>query len=123
MLILQGPVPVADKYQWPCIGGFPDVLYSNACGSNDGAIIIKHYHQVLNPWLKTINGSARSERKALIIFYGFTLHPNIYLLKELWGDGMMVLLRMKNTSHETNVEELVTVVSQRHNLKMLKKVS
>ena len=108
MLIFQGPVPVVDKYQWSRIGGFPAVLDSNACGRNDGAMIIKHSYRVLDPWLKTINASASTERKALLIFDGFPSHLNIDLLKYLGGDGMVVLLCMTNTSHETNVEDLVT---------------
>ena len=37
------------------------------------------------------------------------LHLNIDLLKELWGGvGMVVLLRMTDNSHETNVEARVT---------------
>ena len=57
-------------------------------------VIIKHYHCVLNPWLQTINGSASSERKALILFDGCPSHLNIDLIKELGGDGMVVLLHM-----------------------------
>ena len=88
-----------DTYQWPRIGGFPAVLDPNACRINDGAIIIKHYHHVLNIWLQTINVSVSSERKELIIFDGFPLHLNIDLLKELGGYSMVVLFRMTNTSH------------------------
>ena len=108
MFIFRGPVPVADKGQWPRIGGFPDFLYSNACRFNDGVIIIKHYHRVLNPWLQTINVSVSSERKELIIFDGFPLHLNIDLLKELGGYVIVALLCMTNTLHETNVDYLVT---------------
>ena len=107
MLILQGPVPVADKDQWPRIGGFPTLLYSNDCRRNYGAIIIKYYYRVFKTWLQTINVSEISESKELIIFYGCPLHINIDLLKELRGDGTVVLLRMTNTSHDTNVEDLV----------------
>ena len=107
MLILQGPVPVADKDQWPRIDGFPTLLYSNDCRRNYGAIIIKYYYRVFKTWLQTINVSAISESKELIIFYGCPLHINIDLLKELRGDGTVVLLRMTNTSHDTNVEDLV----------------
>ena len=80
MLFFQGPVLVVDKDQWPRIGGFPDFLYSNACGSNDGEMIIKHYHRVLNTWLKKINVSVISERKARLIFDGCPSHLNIDIL-------------------------------------------
>ena len=60
-------------------------------------VIIKYYHRVLNPWLKAINGSAVSERKALLIFDGCPLHLNIDLLKELGGGVIVVLLCMTNT--------------------------
>ena len=49
-----------------------------------------------------------SERKSLLIFDGYPSHLNIDLIKELGGDGMVVLLRTTKTSHETNVEALVT---------------
>ena len=103
MLIFQGPEPVVDKDQWPHIGGFPSILDSNDCRSNDGAMIIKHYHRVLKPWLQTINVSMSSESKALIIFDECPSHLNIDMLKDLGGDGMVVLPRMTNTSHDTNV--------------------
>ena len=108
MIIFQGPVPVAYNDQWLRISGYPDVLDSNACGSNDGAIIIKRHHHVLKLWIQTINDSEVSERKALLIFDGFTLHLKIDLLKGLGGYGMVVLLCMTNTSHKTNVEDLMT---------------
>ena len=85
MIIFQGPVPVAYKDQWLRISGYPDVLDSNACGSNNGAMIIKHHHHVLKLWLQTINDSEVSYKKALIIFDGFTLHLKIDLLKDLGG--------------------------------------
>ena len=107
MIIFQGTVPVSDKDQWPCIGNFYAVLDSNACGSNYGAMIIKHCHLFLNPWLQTINGSASSDMKALLIFDGCPSHLNIDLIKDLGRDGMVVLLRTMNTSHDTNVEYLV----------------
>ena len=108
MLILQLPLTVADKDKWPHIGGFPDVLESNSYGRNYGAINIKHYHRVLNPWLQTINVSASNDMKEVLIFYGCPLHLSIYLIKDMGGDGMVALIRMINTSHETNVEDLVT---------------
>ena len=89
------------------IGGFPSVLDSNACSSNDGVVIIKHYQNILNPWLQTINVSVSSDSKSLLIFDGFLLHLNIDLLKKLGGGGMLVLLCMTNTSHEINVEDLL----------------
>ena len=107
MLVFQGLVPVADRDQGPRIGGFPAFLDSNACGRNCGEMIIKHYHCVLKPWIYTINVSAISERKSLIIFDGCPFHLNIDMLKELGVDGIVVLLHMTNTSHETNVEDLV----------------
>ena len=70
-------------------------------------IIIKLYHRILNPWLQTINVSVSSDSKSLLIFDGFILHLNIDLLKNLGGDGMLVLLCMTNTSHEINVKDLV----------------
>ena len=100
-------MPVVHKDQWPCIGGFRSILYSNACSSNDGFVIIKHYHCILNPWLQTINVSVSSDSKSLLIFDGFLLHLNIDLLKKLGEDGMLVLLCMTNTSHEINVVDLV----------------
>ena len=99
-------MPVVDKNQWPCIGGFPSVLESNACGRNYGAIIIKHYQCVLKPSQFFL--SASSERKALPIFDGCPSHLNIDLLKELGGYGMIVLIHMTNTSHETNMKDLVS---------------
>ena len=107
MLIFQGNIPVVYKDQWPCIGGFPSVLYSNACSINDVPVIIKHCHRVLNPWLQTINVSVSNDSKSLLIFDGFLLHLNIDILKKLWVDGMLVLLCMTNTSHEINVKDLV----------------
>ena len=74
-------------------------------------MIIEHYHRVLNPWLQTINVSASSERKVLLIFDGCLSELNIDLLKDMGEDGMVVLIRMKNTSHETNMEDLVNLVS------------
>ena len=107
MLVFLGTMPVVYKDQWPRIGGFPSVLDPNACSSNDGVVIIKHYQNILNPWLQTINVSVSSDSKSLLIFDGFLLHLNIDLLKKLGGDGMLVLLCMTNTSHEINVEDLV----------------
>ena len=52
--------------------------------------------------------SASSERKALPIFDGCPSHLNIDLLKELGGYGMIVLIHMTNTSHETNMKDLVS---------------
>ena len=108
MIIFQVPVPVAYNDQCTRISSFPDFLDSNACGSNNGAMIIKHHHHVLKLWLQTINDSEVSYKKALIIFDGFTLHLKIDLLKDMGGCGMVVLLCMTNTSHKTNVEDLVT---------------
>ena len=71
-------------------------------------VVIKHYHRALNSWLRTINVSANSERKAVLIFYVCPLYLNIDLIKDMGGDGMVVLLNITNTSHETNVEYLVT---------------
>ena len=45
--------------------------------------------------------------KALLIFDGCPSHLNIDLIKDLGRDGMAVLLRTMNTSHDTNVEYLV----------------
>ena len=59
-------------------------------------------HQLKN------NVNASSESKALLILDGCPSHLHIDLLKELGGDGMVVLLRMTNTSHKTNVDDLVT---------------
>ena len=50
-----------------------------------------------------------SDRKAVLIFDGCPSHLNIGLIKELVGDGMVVLLLVKNTSHETNVEYMVNL--------------
>ena len=108
MLIFQGPVPVADNDQWPHTSGFPAFLESNSCGSNYGAVIIKHYHFALNPWLHTINVSASIKKKALLIFDGCPSHLNIDTLKDMGRYGMVVLIHMTNTSHDTNVEDLVT---------------
>ena len=44
----------------------------------------------------------------MLILDGCPSRLNIDLLKELGGYGMVVLLCMMNTSHETNVEDLVT---------------
>ena len=44
----------------------------------------------------------------MLIFDGCPLHLDIYLLKDLGRYGMVVLLRMKNTSHENKIEDLVT---------------
>ena len=107
MIILQVPVTLSDKYQGTCISGFPDFLDSKSCRSNDGAMIIKHYHCVLNPWVQTINVSTSSYWNAVLIFDGCLLHLNIYLLKDMGGDVLMVLLSMTNTSYETNMEYLV----------------
>ena len=74
-------MPVVDKDQWNCIGGFTAVLDSNYCGSNDGEIIIKHYHRFLKPCLQKINVSASSDSKELLIFYGFTELLKIDLIK------------------------------------------
>ena len=82
MLIFQGPVPVLYKDQGYRISGFPAVLGSNDCRSNDGAMIIKQYNCVLKPWLQKINVSANYERKALIIIDLFSLHLNNDLLKD-----------------------------------------
>ena len=71
-------------------------------------MIIKHYYRVLNPWLQTINVSASSESKALLIFDGCPSHLKIDLLKYMEGDGTVVPIHTTNTSHETNVEDLVT---------------
>ena len=92
------------------IGDFPADLDSNACERNDGAMMIKYYYHVIKPWLQTINVSVSSEMKTLLIFDDCLSHLNIDLLKEMGGGGggMVVLLRMTNTSHETNVEDLVT---------------
>ena len=96
MLILQGPVPIVEKYQWTCIGGFTDVLDSNTCRINDRETIIKHYHCVLKPWQQNINVSARIKRKELLTFYGSLLHLKIDLLKYLReGECMVVLICMK----------------------------
>ena len=83
MIIFQGTVPVSDKDQWPRIGNFYAVLDSNACGSNYGAMIIKHYHCVLKPWIQTINVSTSSKRKAVLIFDGCLYRLSIDILKEL----------------------------------------
>ena len=83
---------VVNKYWWPHIGGFTAVIYSNACNINDGAMIIKYYHRVLKPWLQTINVSASSYKRALVICYGCPSHLNIDLPKELGVRGMVVLL-------------------------------
>ena len=107
MLIFQGPVPVADKDHWPRIDSFPDFIDANTCGINDGEMVIKHYHHVIHAWLQSINVSANSESKSVLIFYGCLPHLNIDILKEMGGDVMVVLIRMKDTSHETNVEDLV----------------
>ena len=48
ILIFQGPMSVMYKYQWPHIDGFTSVLEPNACGRNYRAMVIKHYHSVLN---------------------------------------------------------------------------
>ena len=108
------------------MGGFPCALDSNSCGSNNRAMIIKHYHHVLKPWPQTINVGASSERKAVIIFDGRPLYLNIDLIKELgWGGGwygMVVPLNMTNTSHKTNVKDMVTFGNcKRQDFKMLKK--
>ena len=71
-------------------------------------MILKHYHRVLKPWLQNINVSASSEMTALLIFDVCLLHLNIDLLKDMGADGMLVLICMANTSHDTNVEDLVT---------------
>ena len=70
-------------------------------------MIFKHYHCGLKPWLQTINVSASSERKALLIFDGYPLHLNIDLLKDLGGYGMVVFIGVTNNSHNTNVEYMV----------------
>ena len=44
----------------------------------------------------------------MLIFSGCLYPLNIYLLKYLGGDGIVFLLFMKNTSHDTNVKDLVT---------------
>ena len=46
----------------------------------------------------------------LLIFDGFPSHLIIDMIKYMGGDGMVVLLRMTNTSKDTNVEDLVTFV-------------
>ena len=84
MLIFQGPVPVADNDQWPHTSGFPAFLESNSCGSNYGAVIIKHYHFALNPWLHTINVSASIKKKALLIFDGCPIAPEYLSAKGAW---------------------------------------
>ena len=57
---------------------------------------------------KTIKVSARIERKEVLLFYGCPSHLNIDLLKELRGDGIVVLFLMTNTSHDTNEDYLIT---------------
>ena len=98
-------MPVEDRNQWPHIGGFTAVLDSNARGRNNWAVIVKQFHRVLEPWPQTIKVSASSARKAVLIFDGFPSHLNIDLLNYLGLCGMVVLLRMMNNSHETNVED------------------
>ena len=88
-------MPVVDKDQWPGMGGFPAVVDSNSCGRNYGAVIIKHFHIFLKIWLQTINLSASSEMKALLVYGGCPLHLNIYLIKKLGGYGMVVLIIIK----------------------------
>ena len=69
---------------------------------------IKHYHRVVTPWLKKINVSASSDKKALLISDECPSHLNIDLLKELGVYVMVVLIRITNTSHETNMEDMAT---------------
>ena len=76
-------MPVPDKDQLPRISNFLTVLDSNACGSNYGEMIVKHYHCVLKQWIQTIKVSASIDRKALLIFYGFTSHLKIDMIKDL----------------------------------------
>ena len=91
MIIFQGPVPVLDKNKWLHISGFTAVLDLNPYGSNDGAGIIKHYHCVLKPWLQTINVSASSDRKVLM------LYANIpHILKTLYFTGLLLYKKYLN---------------------------
>ena len=85
-------------------------------------MIIKHFHHVLNPWLQTINISEISDINSLLFFDGFPSHLNIDLLNDLGGYGMLILLRMTNTSHVTNVEDLVTFGIAKIDFKILNKV-
>ena len=101
-------MPVEDRNQWPHIGGFTAVLDSNARGRNNWAVIVKQFHRVLEPWPQTIKVSASSARKAVLIFDGCLPHLHIDMLKEIGGSGVVVLLCMKNTSHKTKVEDMVT---------------
>ena len=69
---------------------------------------IKHYHIFLNPWLQISNVSTSSERKEFLISDVCLSQLNIDPLKELGVDSMVFLLVMENTSHKTNVEDMVT---------------
>ena len=108
MLIFQVPVPVVYKYQWSRIGGFPAFIDSNSYRSNDGVINIKHCHLFVKTWLQTISVVVSSERKVLLIFDVCLSHLNIDTIKDIGVYGMVVLIRMTNTSNETKVEDLVT---------------
>ena len=90
-----------------CTGTNKNVERTLCASEGDTCEVLSSLYHELRSCIQTINVSAISERKIVLIFDGFPLHLHINLLKYLKGDGMVVLLHMMNTSHNTYVEDMV----------------